>query len=762
MAADATQTDPLVGDQASLGQAVARARLSRRQFLGGVAAVSAVTGLSFAGSGAFRAAAAPADDAPTTLFTSCHQCDQQCAALATVHNGVLTKLDGNPKDVKSAGHLCPKGQGGIMDLYSPYRLKTPLVRTNPQKGFDVDPGWKQVSWDEAIATIAAKMKDVLASDGPRAFAGDDANLVGPLFSALGSPNTYRCGNTCYYNTNGIQAIVLGGTFTNAYLQKDVTRYALLFSDTVGTVENPFARNVAEAKAGGAKIAVLDPRLSEAAAKADVWAPIIPGTDLAAMLAIINVLITEDIYDHDFVAAKTVGIEQLTQFIQQYTPEWAEPITGVSADVLRTMGEDLGNRRPSVVVIRRGAAKQRKEYWRFVHAWAIANALVGGIDMPGTTIADRSVALGKVSPPQPVPKPYPQAVDSREQLLPTPGGAFDSPLSMAGVQDAFADALLNGAYPIKFLLCAGANWILSSPNTDQWVKILQDPSRFLTVIDYQMTDTAWFADVVLPCPTYLERDEVVSANNFAPVPQVQVRQAVVTPLYDTKSEGDIFALLGAAVGFSDYLAPTDQNAMDAQLKPLGVTFDQLKQQGLVQPNQPFTPATKFKTPSGKIEMYSSLLEQAGFDPLPTWTGPAMTPTDDYPLYFVSFNIARGYMSQHAWNPWLSQPDDYGVWINAKTAADKGISNGDQVKVTSAYGSLTAPAKVVQGIRPDTVGMIHGRGYRNPWTAPDARLGANDNDIGRPGTVADHLDWYQSKQDPVGGVQFRDITVAIEKA
>ncbi|MDR1079119.1 MAG: molybdopterin-dependent oxidoreductase, partial [Propionibacteriaceae bacterium] len=697
---------------------------------------------------------------PVKLFTTCGQCDQECAVVATVRRGVLTKLDGLPGDQKSAGRLCPKGQAGIMELYNPYRLKKPLVRTNPVKGFDVDPGWKEVSWEEATTVVASKLAEILASDGPRAIAGDDFNYIGSFAKALGTPNTYRCGNTCFYGPYATQLAVTGGNFIHADLRPGVTKYVLALANTVGTVENPFGRQMAEAKAGGAKIVVLDPRLSEAAAKADLWAPIKPGTDQAALLAIINVIIAEDLYDHDYVAAKTVGLEELTAFIQPYTPEWAETITGIDAATLRGIGRDMGRLRQSVAIIRKGPSRSRKDSWRMVHAWAILNALVGAIDTPGGCIADRSAPLASVPAAKPAPAPYPQAIDARERLMPTPGGVYDANLSSFGTQDAFADSIVNGPYPIKFLLCAGANWLHSSPNTDLWVTLLQD--RFLTVIDYQMTDTAWLADVVLPCPTYLEREELISAKNYAPLPQIQVRQPVVERLYDTRTEAEIYEMLAQPLGLADYLPPEGEPVFDARLEPLGLTFAQLKAKGLVILDQPFTPTTKFKTPSGKIELYSSVLAEAGFDPLPTWVGEPVTPTTEYPLYFVSFNSARTFMSEHAWNEWLNQPEDYGLWINATTAAAQGIQTGDSVTVTSPYGRLTAPARVTQGIRPDTVALLHGHGHRNFGSAPITRLGANDNDIARPATAQDHIAWYRAKDEPFANARYRDFTVKIQKA
>ena len=208
----------------------------------------------------------------SSLYTSCHQCDQQCAEIAYLKNNVLVKLDGNPDDPECVGRLCPKGQGAIMDLYNPNRLKVPLVRSNPQKGLNVDPKWTQVSWNEAFDTIASKFKDIISQYGAQAIAGQSQLQLGDLqsfFKAIGSPNTFQCGATCYYSTMAPQMAVMGNSFNQQDLIQGTTKYVILFSNVVETIENPNARQVMEAQMGGAKIVVFDPRMSASAVKADL-------------------------------------------------------------------------------------------------------------------------------------------------------------------------------------------------------------------------------------------------------------------------------------------------------------------------------------------------------------------------------------------------------------------------------------------------------------------------------------------------------------
>ena len=202
--------------------------------------------------------------------------------------------------------------------------------------------------------------------------------------------------------------------------------------------------------------------------------------------------------------------------------------------------------------------------------------------------------------------------------------------------------------------------------------------------------------------------------------------------------------------------------DTQLAPLGITFDQLKSQGIFQVQQTFTPIRKFSTPSGKIELYSTVFENAGFDPLPSWTESPIQPTSDYPLYFVSFDEATNSETKSAWNPWLSEVMDNGLWINSDTANSLGIKNGDMVVVESPYGKISVKASLTEKIRVDTIAFAHGRGYQNSGTDSWARTGVNENLLTRPATLQDHINWYQSKDEPFGIARFMDFTVKVSKA
>ena len=203
-------------------------------------------------------------------------------------------------------------------------------------------------------------------------------------------------------------------------------------------------------------------------------------------------------------------------------------------------------------------------------------------------------------------------------------------------------------------------------------------------------------------------------------------------------------------------------LDAKLKPLGITFAQLKAQGIFEVQQDFTPIRSFGTPTGKIELYSTVFEKAGFDPLPSWKESPLQPTTDYPMYFVTFDEATNNLSQSAWNPYLSELMDNGLWINTDTAESLGIKNGDNVLVESPYGKITAQASVTDKVRTDTIAFAHGRGYLNPSNDTWSRKGVNENPLTRSATRQNHIDWYQNKDEPWGVCRYTDFTVKVSKA
>lgn len=678
-------------------------------------------------------------------------CLWYCAFKALVKDGVLVKLEGNLADQHSEGKLCAKGNSGIMLLYDPYRLKRPVKRTNPVKGVNVDPKWVEISWDEAFNLISTKLTEIKSKYGAKSIIG----MCHPTFDfirALGSPNAICHHSTCPFGTMQVYPKIFGG-----WLEPDLrrSRYILIFGwDCLGTAEQTLARHFAQAKEAGVKIVVFDPRFSTTAAKADEWIPIKPSTDLAVALAIINVIVKENLYDKPFVDSYTYGFDRLVDFIKDYTPEWAAKISDVSAETIRRIAREFATIKPSTIPVRRGPSTVKANSSRLSHAICILQALVGSVDVRGGIVFNRAPNLAWIGPPKTPSLETEVRVDGKDKL---PGGG--TLIGDCGICHTLSESILREEpYPIKAAIIAKENPVNSYPNQEKIVEALKK-LEFIVNVNLYLDETAMFADVVLPCPTYLERDDVVSRDYYSLYPQVACRQPVVTPLYDTKTEGEIWHELGKRMGIEAFLPPIGRAALDAKLEPLGIKFDDLKRIGVWGKEQPFTSIREFGTPTKKVELYSTIFEKYGYDPFPSWKEALAKPTPDYPFYLVVTHPPVHIMSYTQNVAWLHEvyPENYAL-INTSKAQELGIKDGDEVYIESKWGKIKIKAKLTEGIRPDTICVPHGFGHLSRELPLAYNQGVSDNVLTRPMTISDML----NLKDPVVTACIVDITVKVYKA
>lgn len=307
--------------------------------------------------------------------------------MVTTVGGRVVKLDGNPKNPSNRGKMCARGQAGVMELYDSDRLKTPLIRTG-ERG---DGKYRQASWQEALDYAADGLNKVKGKwGGPEAVAWFAHNGGDPFFAeylpaAWGSPNAGKPAEAvCVTPRERAAALTMGRAIgSHEPIDWDETRYVVLLGFHIG--ENAHVTHMAglaNARARGAKVVVVDPRQSTVASKADMWLQIKPGTDTALLLAWMNVLITEGLYDKEFVDKWTVGFPQLAEHVRAMTPEWAAAITDIPADVIRQVAREMAAARPNVVVppgrftVWYGNDTQR------LRALYMVNALLGSVGRPG--------------------------------------------------------------------------------------------------------------------------------------------------------------------------------------------------------------------------------------------------------------------------------------------------------------------------------------------------------------------------------------------
>lgn len=319
--------------------------------------------------------------------STCHMCLWKCGIQVAVADGRVHKIYGHPANPASRGKMCARGQAGGMDLYDPDRLKHPLIRVG-ERG---EGKYRKVTWEEALDYAAAGLLAVRDNwDGPEAVAwfahnGGDKWFAHHLPGAFGSPNAGKPSEAVCITPRERASHITFGRPTGVHepMDWDETEYVVLIGNHIG--ENAHVSHMTglmNARARGAKLVVVDPRMSTAAAKADLWLPIRPGTDTALLLAWSHVLITEEIYDRAYVAKWTVGFDELAHHVQPYTPEWAGKITDIPAETIRRVARELAFHAPRAMV-----PPGRHTTWygndtQRMRALYILNALLGAVGRPG--------------------------------------------------------------------------------------------------------------------------------------------------------------------------------------------------------------------------------------------------------------------------------------------------------------------------------------------------------------------------------------------
>jgi thiosulfate reductase/polysulfide reductase chain A len=706
-----------------------RKAISRRTFLGASACALAGIGLLGASPGGLRFFREAEDVAGGSglvreLFSVCANCVNKCGIKAKVVGDRLIKLDPNPHFPKSRSMLCAKGQAGVQVLYDKDRLKHPLIRTGPRGSGR----FRRADWQEALDYTAEnlqKVRDKYGASGVMfsSTEGLQEHFFREFSAAFGSANHVRhpslclaSGNTGFFSVFGV---VPGFDVAN-------TRY-MIFSganrlesfitpDTIDLV------NVLEEKK--AKLIYLDPRYTVTASKADEWIPIKPGTDLAFYLALINVLVEEELHDADFVDKYTLGFDEVAEGVRGLTPEWAEQECEIPAGKIREIAREFAYHAPKAFIY-----KGRRTSWttndtEMRQAMAIANALVGNWDRPGGLIPKKSIRKGELEldvwPPMP----------DQDCIVPM---EYEHPLANPedGAYVDFREKILRDEpYPVRGFFAYKQNPMHSMPDRSRTRRMIEK-MEFVAVIDIMPTDTAWLADVILPESTYLERlDPVIGFED--PYPFLAVRNPVVEPLHDTMPNFDIMKELSGRLGFPEFFDYTIEEMRRAQLKPFSLHPDDMVSTGIWTDHRRKTygetlkDGYRFRTPSGKIELASERFRRRGYRTIPEYTPPEEIPQGQFRLI-----VGKNAYFTHAANqnnPWLHElmPEN-ALWIHPRPAAHRGIEEGDLVRVKSMVGTVSLKAMVTEKIRPDCVHIPHGFDHISPLMSRVHGVGACDSDL-----------------------------------
>ncbi len=687
--------------------------ITRRNFLrmGASAAAGAGMGLrSFTAS-----AAVPHSkekwEGGTVITSTCNMCVNRCGIRCRVENGVLEKIDGDPRNPLSRGGTCAKGQAGIMSVYDPDRIKYPMIRVG-ERG---EGKWRRASWDEAFDYVAENIVRIMDQHGPESMLwSSTTDLTEQFFVRLGihlpTPNFARHATLCLASRNVGYFGTMGGVpgdndFAHA-------KYILMFgANRLEAFQLPDNITLIEGVKNGAKLVVVDPRMTYTAAKGE-WVPIRPRTDMALTLALMHVLIKEELYDKEFVANLTYGFEELKAHVEQYTPEWAANETEIPAEKIVAMAREMAAAAPAVIVYPGRRSSWYTNDTQFRRTLPMLAALLGAFDTEGSNVFCQSTKLGsfewEIEP-----------FDVADRF-----DNFNTRFPLANHEDggyvSLRNAVLDGtaSYPVKGWMIYKQNPLAAVLDGNKTLMMMKQMD-FICAIDVQPSETAWMADVILPETTYLERLDPV----WSPLSRqryIGIRQPVVPPQYEAKTTLEIMQGLAKALDakhefetpLSQVFDFTMEEFIDAQLQDLPVDRETLLREGIwLEPHEKHwgvyrSGSKAFATPTGKIEFVSERFRRNGYPVLPEYEPPVEPPGKQR---LITGRHAWFTHQRHGNNLWLHDlyPENE-VWINPDVAAQKGIVSGEQVLVRSGAGEVKIKALVTPKIRPDTVFIVHGFG------------------------------------------------------
>lgn len=665
-----------------------------------------------------------------TVYSLCFMCSIRCPIKVVVDNGQVKYIEGNPHVKGVEGSLCPRGVAGTALVNDRQRVQKPMIRVGPRGSGQ----WRTASWDEALDYAGENLRKIIDQYGGRSVVLGERTQLSTHISktflrAIGSPNHFTHDALCKGSLNTAFRSLFGYTDGQIGMDYSNTKHLVLYGRNLfESIQVKPVRQFTQAMEKGARLTYIDPRVTITATKADRYWMIRPGTDLALNYALMNVIINEKLYDNEFVKNWVLGFDELKDFVQAYSPEWAEKETGIPAKEIVSFARELSSQKPNIIFHCGYRAANHQDEIYFRRSILILNSLMGSIETTGGFFFKKGPGEAGGKPARKLTdQNLPEPEDIRFDKVGTPD--FPTPDPNHGVPQMLPGAILNqDPYPLKAMIAFRFDPLMSIPDTNYTRKAL-DELDLIVAIDINYSDIAWYSDVILPESTYLERTDSPQQAN-GPKPQIFMRQQAVKPRYDTKPGPEILQQLAVRLGTENYFPYTTvEELVDWQLEPTGFTREDFRKKGFVaytdkQIMWDRKSGIKFKTPSGKIEFVSSLLENAGYPSFPEYKS-ASSPEKE-----AEFRLVVGRCAQHTHvstqnNLYLNElvPENR-LWINSTAAQNLGIADNDMVTVASELASGKMRAKVSDEIHPDCVFMLHGFGHQAPPAERSYNKGVSD--------------------------------------
>ena len=690
-----------------------------------------------------------------------HDCPDTCALEITVENGRAIKVAGAADHPTTNGFLCTKVNRYLERTYSPQRVLYPMKRVGA-KGKGI---FTRITWDEALDTIAAKFKEI-AADNPQAilpysYAGTMGLIQGEsmdrrFFHQLGASLLDRticssAGGEGLLATLGVKL----GTDPERF---DEAKLILIWGSNPITSNVHLWPKIVEAKRRGARVIAIDPYRSLTAEKCDEHLALLPGTDGALALAMMHVLIQENLLDHDYIQQYTHGFELLRERALEWTPARAAEITGLSVEQIVKLARDYGTIKPAAIRLNYGAQRHAGGGMA-VRTIACLPALTGAWrDAAGGVVLSTSGTF--VMNTNALHRPDLIWNKPRTINMSALGDALTGyqRVQKANVKGAPTETLKPLDPPVKAIYVYNSNPAAIAPDSGKVLAGFAREDLFCVVHEIFQTDTADYADILLPATTQLEQFDIHRAYGHL---YVLVNNPAIAPLGEAKPNTEVFRLLAERLGFNDPCFRDSDEEMARQAlqtdhpRMQGISLDELKAKGWQRLNVParFAPFAEggFPTPSGKCEFFSETLAKQGYDPLPTYIAPRESVLDapalakQYPLAVISPPAHNFLNSSFANLPsFLKAEKEPWLDIHPTDADARGINDRDRVRIFNDRGAFTATARVTDKARPGVVVAL------SVWWKKLTRDGTNANDVTGQGLT-----------DLGGGATFYDALVEVER-
>lgn len=701
----------------------------------------------------------------------CHQCPAGCGIVCRVVNGKLVKIEGNKLHPINQGTLCPKGQIGTYILYDPDRITGPLKRTSPKKGLREDPQFVQVSWEHALNDIAARMRRLREEGlshtvgilGGR-YRGQSHDVAAKFLTLYGSPNDLGHSSICA-DASKTAHYALDGNLSYSAYDWDNCNYFLNFGAGLLEAWRPTTRliraygHMRRGRPVRAKIVTFDTRLSVSASKSDEWFPVLPGSDGAIALAMAHVILTEGLWNKDFIGdfiaqdkkfdtgyitepgdfkeQWTLGIVAWwNDILKDFTPEKAAAISGVAAKHIRRIAREFAATPGAIAAGERGAGAYTNGTYNRMAIHAL-NGLVGSMYSRGGVMYQQKPPYAKWPVDE---KEFTDDIAKEHAKFPKidKSGSKEWPMAKAVYQNIADNHANRDPYGLRMIFTYYTNPLFSTPHPQRFERAFKDV--FIVESSSYLSETSLYADYILPDHSYLEKwldDPIYPSLGYA---ATGLRQPVVKPLYNTRNFMDVLIDIGKRLGGKTGEYFTAIGSFEGLIRHvstgLDMPFEEWRKKGVwVGPAYPYIQKTGafykngkmmtpeevkkdlFKTDSGKFEFRSSKLAGKGFNPYPHYEKPRFAGGKEYDLHISTPKLITHAEGRGANVPLLQASFDVATksgWksvlqISPKAAIKRGIADGAWVWIESPVGKIKVRAKYFEGCHPKVVVLPFERGH-----------------------------------------------------